>query len=135
MVKSCSCGRSGTHSSLKPKVGDKTDIPCLIPCAIDQDPYFRLTRECAQRLKYKYGSWSMAQGIKHGMSVLSPKICGNEFEKDGAAWIVLPPDSRVRPAPQVQEAGVDPRQVHPFAPRRPKHLLILFLISLAVSVM
>lgn len=33
--------------------GDKTDIPCLIPCAIDQDPYFRLTRECAQRLKYK----------------------------------------------------------------------------------
>jgi tryptophanyl-tRNA synthetase len=34
------------------KFGDKTDIPCLIPCAIDQDPYFRLTRECAQRLKY-----------------------------------------------------------------------------------
>lgn len=33
--------------------GDKTDIPALIPCAIDQDPYFRLTRECAQRLKYK----------------------------------------------------------------------------------
>ncbi|GAA5935080.1 hypothetical protein JCM3775_004696 [Rhodotorula graminis] len=33
--------------------GDKADIPCLIPCAIDQDPYFRLTRECAQRLKYK----------------------------------------------------------------------------------
>lgn len=33
--------------------GDKSDIPCLIPCAIDQDPYFRLTRECAQRLKYK----------------------------------------------------------------------------------
>ncbi|GAP83958.1 putative tryptophanyl-tRNA synthetase [Rosellinia necatrix] len=27
-------------------------IPCLIPCAIDQDPYFRLTRDCAQRLKY-----------------------------------------------------------------------------------
>ncbi|KAM0754080.1 Tryptophanyl-tRNA synthetase [Meredithblackwellia eburnea MCA 4105] len=33
--------------------GEKTDIPCLIPCAIDQDPYFRLTREVAQRLKYK----------------------------------------------------------------------------------
>lgn len=27
-------------------------IPCLIPCAIDQDPYFRLTRDCAARLKY-----------------------------------------------------------------------------------
>ena len=28
------------------------DIPCLIPCAIDQDPYFRLTRDVAQKLKY-----------------------------------------------------------------------------------
>ncbi|KAI0471770.1 hypothetical protein GGR56DRAFT_655440 [Xylariaceae sp. FL0804] len=27
-------------------------IPCLIPCAIDQDPYFRLTRDCATQLKY-----------------------------------------------------------------------------------
>lgn len=25
-------------------------IPCLIPCAIDQDPYFRLTRDCAAGL-------------------------------------------------------------------------------------
>lgn len=33
--------------------GTKSDIPCLIPCAIDQDPYFRLTREVAPRLKYK----------------------------------------------------------------------------------
>jgi tryptophanyl-tRNA synthetase len=32
--------------------GPKGDIPCLIPCAIDQDPYFRLTRDVAQRLKY-----------------------------------------------------------------------------------
>ncbi|TQS31976.1 hypothetical protein Golomagni_07726, partial [Golovinomyces magnicellulatus] len=27
-------------------------IPCLIPCAIDQDPYFRLTRDCAAGLSY-----------------------------------------------------------------------------------
>lgn len=27
-------------------------IPCLIPCAIDQDPYFRLTRDCATGLGY-----------------------------------------------------------------------------------
>ncbi|TQS32276.1 hypothetical protein Golomagni_07414, partial [Golovinomyces magnicellulatus] len=26
-------------------------IPCLIPCAIDQDPYFRLTRDCAVSMK------------------------------------------------------------------------------------
>lgn len=27
-------------------------IPCLIPCAIDQDPYFRLTRDAAAGLRY-----------------------------------------------------------------------------------
>lgn len=32
--------------------GDNSSIPCLIPCAIDQDPYFRLTRDVAQKLKY-----------------------------------------------------------------------------------
>ncbi|KAI8977081.1 hypothetical protein BDF20DRAFT_543377 [Mycotypha africana] len=32
--------------------GGKKDIPCLIPCAIDQDPYFRLTRDVAKKLKY-----------------------------------------------------------------------------------
>lgn len=29
---------------------DKT--PCLIPCAIDQDPYFRVCRDVADKLKY-----------------------------------------------------------------------------------
>lgn len=32
--------------------GSRSDIPCLIPCAIDQDPYFRQTRDVAVRLKY-----------------------------------------------------------------------------------
>jgi tryptophanyl-tRNA synthetase len=32
--------------------GSKGDIPCLIPCAIDQDPYFRLTRDIAPKLRY-----------------------------------------------------------------------------------
>ncbi|RHZ49032.1 hypothetical protein Glove_535g53 [Diversispora epigaea] len=32
--------------------GKRNDIPCLIPCAIDQDPYFRLTRDVAHKLKY-----------------------------------------------------------------------------------
>ena len=32
--------------------GSAHNIPCLIPCAIDQDPYFRLTRDVAQKLKY-----------------------------------------------------------------------------------
>ncbi|OSD02009.1 tryptophanyl-tRNA synthetase [Trametes coccinea BRFM310] len=32
--------------------GTVSNIPCLIPCAIDQDPYFRLTRDVAVKLKY-----------------------------------------------------------------------------------
>ncbi|KAJ5266853.1 Tryptophan--tRNA ligase cytoplasmic [Penicillium angulare] len=28
-------------------------IPCLIPCAIDQDPYFRQCRDYAEKMKYK----------------------------------------------------------------------------------
>jgi tryptophanyl-tRNA synthetase len=28
-------------------------VPCLIPCAIDQDPYFRQCREHAEKMKYK----------------------------------------------------------------------------------
>lgn len=32
--------------------GDRVDIACLIPCAIDQDPYFRMTRDVAPRLGY-----------------------------------------------------------------------------------
>jgi tryptophanyl-tRNA synthetase len=32
--------------------GEVSSIPCLIPCAIDQDPYFRLTRDVAVKLKY-----------------------------------------------------------------------------------
>ncbi|KAK4646465.1 tryptophan--tRNA ligase [Podospora bellae-mahoneyi] len=28
-------------------------IPCLIPCAVDQDPYFRATRDVAARLTYQ----------------------------------------------------------------------------------
>ncbi|XP_013589623.1 PREDICTED: tryptophan--tRNA ligase, cytoplasmic-like isoform X2 [Brassica oleracea var. oleracea] len=31
---------------------EKKNIPCLIPCAIDQDPYFRLTRDVAPRLDF-----------------------------------------------------------------------------------
>lgn len=32
--------------------GGQTNVPCLIPCAIDQDPYFRLTRDAAPKLGF-----------------------------------------------------------------------------------
>jgi len=33
--------------------GKRDDIPCLIPCAIDQDPYFLFTRDAAEKLGYQ----------------------------------------------------------------------------------
>jgi tryptophanyl-tRNA synthetase len=33
--------------------GKRKDIRCLIPCAIDQDPYFRMTRDAAPRLGFQ----------------------------------------------------------------------------------
>ncbi|XP_053397618.1 tryptophan--tRNA ligase, cytoplasmic-like [Mercenaria mercenaria] len=40
-----------SFSSSFPKIfNGKVDVPCLIPCAIDQDPYFRMTRDVAPRM-------------------------------------------------------------------------------------
>lgn len=39
------------------------------------------------RGKGRTGSWSIAQGMRQGTSVLSPKIWGKELEKEGAAWM------------------------------------------------
>lgn len=40
-------------TSFKHIFGDNTDVLCLIPQGIDQDPYFRMTRDIAERLKFK----------------------------------------------------------------------------------
>lgn len=54
--------------------GEATDYQCLIPAAIDQDPYFRMTRDIASKLKYmKPGSlystfFPALQGKKSKMS-------------------------------------------------------------------
>jgi hypothetical protein len=34
-----------------------------------------------------YGSWSIAQGMRAGMSSRWPKMWGKELEKDGVAWM------------------------------------------------
>ena len=58
--------------------GEKHDVPCLIPCAIDQDPYFRLTRDVAPRLGYPKPSllhstfFPALQGAKTKMSASDP---------------------------------------------------------------
>ena len=41
-------------SSSFPEIfNNRKDIPCLIPCAIDQDPYFRMTRDVAPKLGFQ----------------------------------------------------------------------------------
>ncbi len=40
-------------SSFPAIFGERKDVACLIPCAIDQDPYFRMTRDVAPTLKFK----------------------------------------------------------------------------------
>lgn len=40
-----------SFSSSFPTVLNGAKIPCLIPCGIDQDPFFRMTRDVASRMK------------------------------------------------------------------------------------
>jgi len=65
-------------SNTFPHIFGKGHFPCLIPAAIDQDPYFRMTRDIAQKLKYKkpasiYSTFFPAlQGKKSKMSSSAP---------------------------------------------------------------
>jgi tryptophanyl-tRNA synthetase len=58
--------------------GSRKDITCLIPCAIDQDPYFRMTRDIAPVLKCKKPALLLSkffpalQGAKSKMSSSDP---------------------------------------------------------------
>jgi len=56
------------------------DVPCLIPCAIDQDPYFRMTRDVAPRLKPP-GLPKKAKGLQKPAllhSVFFPALQGSQ---------------------------------------------------------
>ena len=58
--------------------GTRKNVPCLIPAAIDQDPYFRMTRDIATKLKYQkpasiYSIFFPAlQGLRSKMSSSVP---------------------------------------------------------------
>eukprot|EP00696_Hemimastix_kukwesjijk_P007909 gnl/Hemi2/20035_TR6645_c0_g1_i2.p1 gnl/Hemi2/20035_TR6645_c0_g1~~gnl/Hemi2/20035_TR6645_c0_g1_i2.p1 ORF type:complete len:240 (+),score=96.70 gnl/Hemi2/20035_TR6645_c0_g1_i2:48-767(+) len=45
-------GEAAAATSFPEIFGGRADVHCLIPCAIDQDPYFRMTRDVAPRLGY-----------------------------------------------------------------------------------
>ncbi|GAU98378.1 hypothetical protein RvY_09533 [Ramazzottius varieornatus] len=58
--------------------GDRKDIPCLVPCGIDQDPYFRVTRDVAPKLGFRKpallhsGFIPSLQGAQTKMSASDP---------------------------------------------------------------
>uniref|UniRef100_A0A915DPC2 Tryptophan--tRNA ligase, cytoplasmic n=1 Tax=Ditylenchus dipsaci TaxID=166011 RepID=A0A915DPC2_9BILA len=69
-------------SSSFPQVfNSRTDVPCLIPCAIDQDPYFRMGCEVAKKLKYAKPSTIYSKflpslrGVQSKMSSSEPNSC------------------------------------------------------------
>lgn len=61
-----------------PAVFGGKKIPCLIPCAIDQDPYFRMTRDVAPRIGFAKPAllhstfFPALQGAKTKMSASDP---------------------------------------------------------------
>merc|ERR1719412_1474435 len=68
-----------SFSSSFPSIfGKRSDMTCLIPCAIDQDPYFRMTRDVAPVLKYKKPALILSkfvpalQGAQTKMSASDP---------------------------------------------------------------
>ncbi|KAH9509331.1 hypothetical protein Btru_046787 [Bulinus truncatus] len=59
----------------------RRNIPCLIPCAIDQDPYFRMTRDVAPRINLPKPAllhsvfFPALQGATSKMSASDPNSC------------------------------------------------------------
>ena len=69
-------------------------VPCLIPCGIDQDPHFRVTRDIAEGLGYP------KPGLLH--SVMLPGLLGDKVmstsgdSKDNALFLNDPPKEVAR---------------------------------------
>ncbi|KAJ0173799.1 hypothetical protein K1T71_010948 [Dendrolimus kikuchii] len=78
-------------STTFPFIFENKVVPCLVPCAIDQDPYFRMTRDVAARLKMPkpaliHSTFLPAlQGAQHKMSASDPNA--SIFLNDSAKQI------------------------------------------------
>ncbi len=63
-------------------------VPCLIPCGIDQDPHFRVTRDIAEALGYPKPSLLHSQIVP---GLLGGKMSSGGNEKDNALFLNDPP--------------------------------------------
>lgn len=67
-----------------------TSIPCLIPCGIDQDPHFRITRDIAESLGYPKPALLHSQILQ---GLLGPgKMSSGGNQKDNALFLNDPPE-------------------------------------------
>jgi tryptophanyl-tRNA synthetase len=74
-------------------------VPCLIPCGIDQDPHFRITRDIAEALGYPKPALLHSQIVPGLLG--SGKMSSGTSEKDNALFLNDPPkeiDRKVRNA-------------------------------------
>jgi tryptophanyl-tRNA synthetase len=63
-------------------------LPCLIPCGIDQDPHFRVTRDIAESLGYPKPALLHSQMVP---GLLGTKMSSSGNEKDNALFLNDPP--------------------------------------------
>ncbi|MCI4334037.1 MAG: tryptophan--tRNA ligase [Thermoplasmata archaeon] len=68
-------------------------IPCLIPCGIDQDPHFRVTRDVAEPLGYPKPSLIHSQILP---GLLGGKMSSSGQEKDNALYLNDRPEEATR---------------------------------------
>lgn len=54
-----------------PHIFGNRKLPCLIPCAIDQDPYFRMTRDVAPKLGFQ------KPALLHSVFFPALQVCNN----------------------------------------------------------
>merc|ERR1712228_356530 len=82
-------------SSFKVPLGGNDDMCCLIPCAIDQDPYFRVTRDIAHKLVPKSHPLGGKPALIH--SKFFPPLQGaggkmSATNKSSAIWLTDSPE-------------------------------------------
>jgi len=71
-----------------------SSVPCLIPCGIDQDPHFRVTRDLAESLGYPKPSLLLSQMLP---GLLGDKVMSTTGEtKDNALFLNDPPKEIAR---------------------------------------
>jgi tryptophanyl-tRNA synthetase len=68
-------------------------VPCLIPCGIDQDPHFRITRDIAESLGYPKPALVHSQILP---GLLGGKMSTSGPEKENALYLNDPPGEATR---------------------------------------